>query len=148
MDIYDNLPDDIKYIILNKYLLYPQNKELLNDIENFKKYKDGIYSIYEHRGYEYNNDYTDDFNIYSVFDNDLMSFWNDDIAYNDSITNKNYEKMLRIMAFKIKNDCDSIKARHNFHLNIDISPKTKINRYLAGLTIEERAKFVSTLKNK
>ena len=36
MEIYEKLPDDIKDIILNKYLIYPQKKELLYDIENFK----------------------------------------------------------------------------------------------------------------
>lgn len=148
MEIYNKLPDDIKDIILNKYLIYPQKKELLNDIENFKKYKDGIYRIYELLGYEYGDDYTDDFNIYSVIDNDLMAFWNNDTAYIYGITDENYAKMFRQLAFKVKNDCDSIKALHNFHLNIDISPKTKINRYLAGLTVEERAKFIAILKDK
>jgi hypothetical protein len=148
MEIYNKLPDDIKDIILNKYLIYPQKKELLNDIENFKKYKDGIYKIYEHLGYEYNNDYTNDFNIYAVIDNDLMAFWNDDMAYIYGITDKNYAKMFRLLAFKIKNDSYGSKAQHNFHMNINISSKTKINRYLAGLTMEERAKFVSILKDK
>lgn len=148
MEIYNKLPDDIKYIILNKYLIYPQKKELLNDIENFKKFKDGIYSIYKHLGYEYNDDYTDDYNIYAVIDNDLMAFWNNDTAYIYGITDENYAKMFKLLAFKIKNECDSTKALYNFHLNIDISPKTKINRYLAGLTIDERAKFVEILKNK
>jgi len=148
MEIYNKLPDDIKDIILNKYLIYPQKKELLNDIENFKKYKNIIYKIYKILGYEYNDNYIDDFNIYSVIDNDLMAFWNNDTAYIYGITDENYAKMFRSLAFKIKNNCDSIKARHNFHLNINISPKTKINRYLAGLTLKERAKFISILKNK
>jgi len=93
MEIYNKLPDDIKDIILNKYLIYPQKKELLNDIENFKKYKNIIYKIYKILGYEYNDNYIDDFNIYSVIDNDLMAFWNNDTAYIYGITDENYAKM-------------------------------------------------------
>jgi len=146
MEIYEKLPDDIKDIILNKYLIYPQKKELLNDIRNFIKNKNAIYKFYELLGYEYNDDYTDNFNIYATIDNDLMAFWNDDNAYMYGISDDNNTKMLRLLAFEIKNNYDSSRARHNFHMNLKISPKTKINRYLAGLTIDERSKFILLLK--
>ena len=70
MNIYNKLPDDIKEIILNKYLIYPQKKELLDDIANFTKMKNGIYKIYQLIGYEYTDDFTDDINIDAAIDND------------------------------------------------------------------------------
>ena len=146
MNIFNKLPDDIQSLILNKYLIYPQNHGLLNDIRSFNEHRNKIFKIYEKIGYEYGNDYLDEFNIYSIIDNDLMAFWNDDNAYMYGISDDNNTKMLRLLAFEIKNNYDSSRARHNFHMNLKISPKTKINRYLAGLTIDERSKFILLLK--
>jgi len=143
---YDELYEDLQNIILSK-VRNPQNKNLLEDITNYKISKICIFKQYEKIGYEYNDDYTDDFNIYSIIDNDLMSFWNDDIAYMLKITDKNYNKMLRQLAFKIKNNNNSSIAIYNFHKNSNILPKTKINRYLAGLTVEERQDFISIIIN-
>jgi hypothetical protein len=145
MNIFDKLPDDIQSLILNKYLIYPQDHGLLNDIRSFNNHKNKIFKRYEKIGYEYGNDYLDEFNIYSIIDNDLMAFWNDDVAYVLGVTDKNYIKMFRQLAFNIKHNKDSVMANYNFHLNTEISPKTKINRYLAGLTIEERERFIKLL---
>lgn len=145
MNIFDKLPDDIQSLILNKYLIFPQDNILLNDIRSFDSHRNKIFKRYEKIGYEYGNDYMDEFNIYSIIDNDLMAFWNDDVAYIIGVTDKNYVKMFRQLAFNIKNDKDSIMANYNFHLNTKISPKTKINRYLAGLTIDERVSFIKLL---
>jgi hypothetical protein len=145
MNIFDKLPDDIQILILNKYLIFPQDNILLNDIRSFDEHRNKIFKIYEKIGYEYGNDYMDEFNIYSIIDNDLMAFWNDDVDYLIGVTDKNYIKMFRQLAFNIKNDKDSIMANYNFHLNTKTSPKTKINRYLAGLTIDERDSFIKLL---
>ena len=101
---------------LNKYLIYPQDNGLLNDIRSFYSHRNKIFKRYEKIGYEYGNDYMDEFNIYSIIDNDLMAFWNDDVAYTLGVTDKNYIKMFRQLAFNIKNDKDSIMANYNFHL--------------------------------
>jgi|TARA_Y100000389_G_scaffold185576_1_gene205131 hypothetical protein len=147
MNIFNELPDDIKNLILNKYLLYPQDKTLLEDIRNYKKNKILIYKIYEKKGYEYNCDYTDEFNIYSAIDNDLMAYWNDDVAYDNGIVKKNFNKMIRILSFKIKYDKENEKAVYNFHMNCKIPLESKINRYIGGLNINERNKFINLLKN-
>jgi len=145
MDIYDKLPDDIKEIILNKYLIYPQKKELLDDIANFTKMKNGIYEIYQLIGYEYTDDFTDDTNIDAAIDNDLMAYWNDDIAYYQGISENNIKKMQRLLSYNIKSNLNTNLAKYNFHLSIKTSPKTKINRYLAGLNIEERKDFIKKI---
>jgi len=147
MNIFNELPDDIKNLILNKYLLYPQDKTLLEDIRNYKKNKILIYKIYEKKGYEYNCDYTDEFNIYSAIDNDLMAYWNDDVAYDNGIVKKNFNKMIRILSFKIKYDKENEKAVYNFHMKCKIPLESKINRYIGGLNINERNKFINLLKN-
>jgi hypothetical protein len=145
MNIYKKLPDDIKEIILNKYLIYPQKKELLDDIANFTKMKNGIYNIYQLIGYEYTDDFTDDINIDAAIDNDLMAYWNNDIAYYQGISNDNVNKMQRIFAYNVKSNLNADLAKYNFHLSIKTSPKTKINRYLAGLNTNERRDFVKKI---
>ena len=80
MNIFDKLPDDIQSLILNKYLIFPQDHGLLNDIRSFYSHRNKIFKRYEKIGYEYGDDYMDEFNIYSIIDNDLMAFWNDDVA--------------------------------------------------------------------
>ena len=45
MNILNELPYDIQNIILSK-IRNPQNKELLEDIKNFKNNKDIIFKIY------------------------------------------------------------------------------------------------------
>ena len=147
MNIFNELPDDIKNLILNKYLIYPQDKTLLEDIRNYKKNKDIIFKIYEIKGYEYECDYTEEFNIYSTIDNDLMAYWNDDVAYVNGIMEKNFNKMFRLLSFKIKHDKENEKAVYNFHMNYKIPLESKINRYIGGLNINERNKFINLLMN-
>tara|TARA_B100000795_G_C22802987_1_gene442975 strand:- start:4319 stop:4762 length:444 start_codon:yes stop_codon:yes gene_type:complete len=146
MNILNELPYDIQNIILSK-IRNPQNKELLEDIKNFKNNKDIIFKIYEKNGYEYKCDYSNEFNIYSIIDNDLMAYWNDDVAYMNGITEKNYNKMFRILSFKLKHDLNNEKSIYNFHMNYKIQLKSKINKYIGGLNVNERNGFINLLKN-
>jgi hypothetical protein len=137
-----NIPDDIINKIEN-YIIFPQNKNLLDDIKNFKIMKDKIYNEYNEQGFEYTDDYTDDFNIYSWIENDLLAYYNNNIAYIDDITNDNIEKLLRQLSFKIKKEKKgNIYAMANFHFNMNINKKSRINRYIGNLTINERIKFI------
>ncbi|MAT13467.1 MAG: hypothetical protein CMM02_20910 [Rhodopirellula sp.] len=137
-----NIPDDIINKIEN-YIIFPQNKNLLDDIKNFKIMKDNIYNKYLTNGFEYSDNYTDDFNIYAWIENDLLAYYNNNIAYIDDITNDNIEKLLRQLSFKIKKEKKGhIYALANFHFNMNINKKSRINRYIGNLTTNERIKFI------
>ena len=86
-------------------IIYKQNKELLNDIKNYKKNINIIFKKYNDLGYIYNDDYTDDFNIYSKIENDLMSYYNDQYAYIDKSSINN-------CIYHINYDIDVIKKEH------------------------------------
>lgn len=103
---YNELDDDLKNLVLSK-IRYPQNKELLDDIITYKKHKDTIYNKYLLNGFEYTDDYTDDFNIHGWIENDLSSYYNNDVAYIDKnnyikIVNSNICKLSRQICYKIK----------------------------------------------
>lgn len=141
MNIYDSLPKDIQEHIRDKHFLYPQNPELRKDIENFKIIKDKIMKKYEDKGLEYTDDVTDDFNIYAWIENDLLSYWNDNIPLDIKISKNNITRMERFTAYKIKKDkkilSDVVNNFHNNNTNI------KIIKYIAGLNISEREEFIN-----
>ena len=148
---YNELDDDLKNLVLSK-IRYPQNKELLDDIITYKKHKDTIYNKYLLNGFEYTDDYTDDFNIHGWIENDLSSYYNNDVAYIDKnnyikIVNSNICKLSRQICYKIKkkNKCIS-DILYNYHLNNNIDTITTINRYIGNLTINEREDFISKIK--
>jgi len=142
---YEKLDDDLKNIVLSK-IRNSQNKELLNDIVSYKKQKDIIYKKYLENGFEYTDDYGDDFNIYGWIENDLSGYYNNNIAYIDNITELNIDKLSRQYCYKIKS---AIKGKtnsiFNYHLNNKIDAKSKINRYIGNLTIDERNDFISKI---
>jgi len=142
---FDELDDDLKNIVLSK-IRKPQNKELLNDIISYKKQKDIIYEKYLENGFEYTEDYGDDLNIYGWIENDLSGYYNNDIAYMDKIVDCNIDKLLRQYCYKIKS---KIKGEENtifnYYLNNKIDAKSKINRYIGNLTINEREEFISKI---
>lgn len=140
MDIFDRLPDDLKDNVL-KYIKYPQNSDLLADIRDFKLSRDFIVNSYLSNGFCSNEDFQDIRNAYSWIENDLMRYWNDEVSYIDKITDNNYNKMSRLLAYNIKSGIDKDKALSNFHLNVKICPKHKINVYIACLTMDERIEF-------
>ena len=141
MNIYDSLPKDIQDHIRDKHFLYPQSAELRKDIENFKIIKDKIIKKYEDKGLEYTDDVTDDFNIYAWIENDLLSYWNDNIPLDIKISKNNITRMERFTAYNIKKDkkilSDVVNNFHNNNTNI------KIVKYIAGLNIYEREEFIN-----
>lgn len=131
---YNELDDDLKNLVLSK-VRNPQNKELLNDIVNFKKQKDAIYKKYLENGFEYTDNYDDDFNIHAWIDNDLSIYYNNNI-----------NKLTRQYCYRIKKEKKGeIDTIYNFHFNIKIDCKSKINRYIANLTIGEREDFINKI---
>lgn len=140
---YYELDDDLKNLVLSK-IRYPQNKELLDDIINFKKQKNAIYKKYLENGFEYTEKYDDIFNIYAWIDNDLSGYYNNDIAYINNIEDININKLTRQYCYRIKKEKKGeINTIYNFHFNMKIDCKSKINRYIANLTIEEREYFIN-----
>lgn len=142
---YEELDDDLKNIVLSK-IRNPQKKELLNDIVSYKKQKDIIYEKYLENGFEYTEDYGDNFNIYGWIENDLSGYYNNDIAYMDNIVDSNIDKLLRQNCYKIKSGIKGeTNTIYNYHLNNKIDAKSKINRYIANLKINEREDFISKI---
>tara|TARA_B000000475_G_scaffold93925_1_gene76410 strand:- start:8707 stop:9129 length:423 start_codon:yes stop_codon:yes gene_type:complete len=133
---FNNLDKDLQELVLSK-IIYKQNKELLNDIKNYKENKNIIFKKYNDLGYIYNDDYTDDFNIYSKIENDLMSYYNDKYAYIDNSSINNIKKINRLLVSKYKKN-----IFFNFHLNLKINIKSRINRYIGCLNIDERNNFI------
>tara|TARA_B110000444_G_scaffold207871_1_gene202028 strand:+ start:820 stop:1308 length:489 start_codon:yes stop_codon:yes gene_type:complete len=142
---YYELDDDLKNIVLSK-IRNPQNKELLNDIISYKKQKEIIYEKYFKNGFEYTDDYGDDINIYGWIENDLSGYYNNEIAYIDNIVPSNIDKLLRQYSYKIKREIKGeTNTLFNYHLNNKIDAKSKINRYIGNLTINEREEFISKI---
>tara|TARA_B110000259_G_scaffold188233_1_gene245804 strand:- start:4855 stop:5343 length:489 start_codon:yes stop_codon:yes gene_type:complete len=142
---YYELDDDLKNIVLSN-IRKPQNKDLLNDIVSYKKQKDIIYEKYLENGFEYTEDYGDDLNIYGWIENDLCAYYNNEIAYIDNIIDSNIDKLSRQHCYKIKSEIKGeTNTIFNYHLNNKINAKSKINRYIGNLTINERDKFISKI---
>ena len=96
-----NIPEDITNKIEN-YIIFPQNKNLLNDIKNFKIMKDKIYNEYSEQGFIQNNDVLDEYNITSQFDTDLLYYFNDLKLYSEIITKNNINKVERLLVYNLK----------------------------------------------
>jgi len=142
---YNELDDDLKNLVLSK-VRNPQNKELLADIINFKKQKETIYNKYLENGFEYSDQYDDEFNIHAWIENDLTAYYNNDIAYIDDIIDSNIDKLSRQLCFKIKKEKKGeTEAVYRYHLDIKVNPISKINRYIGNLTISEREDFIKKI---
>lgn len=140
---YNELNDDLKNLVLTK-VRNPQNKELLDDIIDYKKQKDAIYRKYLENGFEYTENYEDDLNIHAWIENDLSGYYNNDIEYINNIEDTNINKLSRQYCYRIKKEKKGeTNTIYNFHLNMNIDCKSKINRYIANLTIEERKDFIN-----
>ena len=141
-----NIPDDINNKIEN-YIIFPQNKNLLDDIKNLKIMKDKIYNEYNEQGYIQNNDMLDEYNINSQFDTDLLYYFNDLKLYSEIITENNIDKVERLFVYNLKKEKYGEKRTlDNFHINFKIPILSRINRYLACLTIDERDDFFEYIK--
>ena len=142
---YDRLPDDLQNLILSK-IRYPISKDLETDIVNCKTFKEDLIDKYVKKGYDYNIDGI--FYIYYQIENDLLRFFNDDIATNDSITDKNIQKMERILSIKIKlekNKKNAIDSLMDAKDNLNVI--SRINILIGALTCEEREQFLQLFPN-
>ena len=138
---FDKLPEDLQKYIYS-LIIFQQDKNIIQDIKTFYVVKKSIFSKYsETQKYVDNDDYYNDFNIYSWIDNDIMRFFND-----DNINIKiNEIRMNRMLSYIIKYKLYNYKANFNFHLNKKTSPKTHINRYIGCLTVDERVELLKDL---
>tara|TARA_B110001450_G_scaffold78018_1_gene74123 strand:+ start:57 stop:509 length:453 start_codon:yes stop_codon:yes gene_type:complete len=141
---YYELDDDLQNLILSK-IRYPQNKNLLEDIIDFKKSKDKIFEIYLNKGYDY--DINNEFYIYYQIENDLMRYYNDDVAMMNGITETNIEKLERILCIneKMKKSSKSQIATEIMYKN-NINVNMRINMLIGCLRINERENFINMFK--
>jgi len=139
-DYFDNLNEDLQNEIL-KNIRNPQNKELLNDIEDYNKSKKNIFNKYYNMGY--NDDIDSEFYINYKVENDLLGFYNDNYPLIDGITETNLEKLNRISSIKYKLNKNNTIVLYNLLLNNSINVNQRINILLGALTIDERKKFIN-----
>jgi len=139
-DYFDNLNEDLQNEIL-KNIRNPQNKELLNDIEDYNKSKENIFNKYYNMGY--NDDIDSEFYINYKVENDLLGFYNDNYPLIDGITETNLEKLNRISSIKYKLNKNNTIVLYNLLLNNSINVNQRINILLGALTIDERKKFIN-----
>lgn len=130
---------DLQHLIYSK-IYYKQPKDLLDDILNYHKSYNYIITKYKKHGLIDNLDYSDDFNLYVWLENDLCAFFNDNLDSYNIISLNNIKKIKRL---KITNTKKFKDLMHSFHLSFNIDIKTRINRYIACLTIAERKLFMN-----
>ena len=144
MNILDKLPYDLQLKIYN-YIVFPQNKSLLEDIKSYHNNKRLIYIKYLREGLLYNDDYFDDLNIHCWINYELMQFCKD--KNNKKIVKHNDYKINKFLAYKLKNKNNNDPTMYNFRYNLIISCKININRYIGSLKDEERVSFINRKKN-
>jgi len=125
---FNDLNPDLQTLILSK-IRNPINKDLEADIIDYKDAKETIIAEYEKKGYDY--DIEGMFYIYYQIENDLIRFFNDDVATNDLITENNISKLERIL---------SITSLMNGNDNIKLF--SRINILIGTMTCEERRQFL------
>ena len=89
---FNYLNEDLQTLILSK-IRNPINKDLEADIIDYKDVKETIIAEYEKMGYDYDIDGM--FYIYYQIENDLIRFFNDDVATMDLITENNIKILIR-----------------------------------------------------
>ena len=139
---FDKLNYDLQNEILSK-IRKSQNKDLLEDIINFKKAKKKIFEKYE------NNDSNYDINsesfIYFQIESDLIKYFNDDITTLYGITETNVEKLERILSIKLKMKKNKALIATKMMIDNKISVNKRINMLIGALTIKERQNFIDKL---
>lgn len=138
-DYFNNLTEDLQNEIL-KNIRNPQNKNLLNDIEDFNKSKEKVFNKYYKIGYD--DDIDSEFYINYKVENDLLGFYNDNYPLIDGIKETNLEKLNRILSIKNKLNKNRNLVLYNMLLNNDMNVNKRINILLGALTINERQKFI------
>lgn len=138
-EYFDNLTEDLQNEIL-KNIRNPQNKNLLNDIEDFNKSKEKVFDKYYKKGYD--DDIDSEFYVNYKVENDLLGFYNDNYPLIDGIKETNLEKLNRILSIKNKLNKNHTLVLYNILLNNNVNVNQRINILLGALTIEERQKFI------
>jgi len=137
---FHELDEDLQNLITSK-IKNPISKELDADIINYKIFREDIIKKYEEKGYDY--DIEGMYYIYYQIENDLIRYFNDDVATMDLITEKNIEKMERILSIKIKlekNKKNAIDSLMDSKDNLNVI--SRINILIGALTCEERKQFL------
>ncbi len=140
---YNELNDDLQNEIISK-IRYPINNNLRLDIINYKNSKEKIINKYIEKGYDY--DINNEFYIYFQIENDLIRYYNDDVATMNGITECNIEKLERILSIKKKMEKKNkafIATQLMYSNNININ--TRINMLIGCLKINEREDFISKI---
>ena len=135
-----DLNEDLQTLILSK-IRNPINKDLEADIIDYKDTRETIIAEYEKKGYDY--DIEGMFYIYYQIENDLIRFFNDDVATNDLITENNISKLERILSIKNKlekNKDNVITSLMNSNDNLNVV--SRINILIGTMTCEERRQFL------
>jgi hypothetical protein len=137
---YDYLDTDLQNLILSK-IRHPICKDLDADIINFKTFKENLIDKYLKKGYDYNIDGM--FYIYYQIENDLLRFFNDDVATMDLITENNIRKLERILSIKNKLEKNKENVTNSLMNSSDnLHTNSRINILIGVLTCEEREKFL------
>lgn len=137
---FNDLNLDLQTLILSK-IRNPISKDLEADIIDYKDAKETIIAEYEKKGYDYDIDGL--FYIYYQIENDLIRFFNDDVATNDLITENNISKLERILSIKNKlekNKDNVITSLMNSNDNLNVI--SRINILIGAMTCEERKQFL------
>ena len=140
-----DLDEDLQNLITSK-IKNPISKELDADIINYKDAKDTIIAEYEKKGYDYDTEGM--FYIYYQIENDLIRYFNDDVATNDHITEKNINKLERILSIKNKlekNKKNTLDSLMDAMDNLNVI--SRINILIGALTCEERKQFLQLFPN-
>jgi hypothetical protein len=139
---FDKLNYDLQNEILSK-IRKSQNKDLLEDITNFKKAKNEIFEKYENNNCNY--DINSESFIYFKIESDLIKYFNDDITTLYSITETNVEKLERILSIKLKMKKNKALIATKMMIDNKISVNKRINMLIGALTIKERQNFINKL---
>jgi hypothetical protein len=139
---FDKLNYDLQNEILSK-IRKSQNKDLLEDITNFKKAKKEIFEKYENNNCNY--DINSESFIYFQIESDLIKYFNDDITTLYGITETNIEKLERILSIKLKMKKNKALIATKMMIDNKISVNKRINMLIGALTIKERQNFIDKL---
>jgi len=138
---FNELNSDLQNLILSK-IRNPQDKNLLEDIIDYKKSKDNIFNKYFNKGYDY--DENSEFYIYYQIENDLLRYFNDDYGTMYYITERNIEKLERILSIKKKMEKkNKILIAREIMNNNTINVNMRINMLIGCLKKKEREEFLN-----
>ena len=137
---FNDLNIDLQNLIISK-IKHPISKDLDADIVNYKIFKDDMIDKYVEKGYDYDIDGM--FYIYYQIENDLLRFFNDDVATMDLITENNIRKLERILSIKNKLEKNKESVTNTLMNSSDnLHTISRINILIGALTCEEREKFL------